>query len=530
VQAEEEKYLSTLASGARRVQEAIDRTREAGGDALSGEEVFRLYDTYGLEVATVQEIAEEEKLGIDEAGFQKALEASQEKARVGTREKQQRMASLRDALAGGDATAFGGYGEHRLEGARVQRLAGLGDGGKAASAEALEQGRSGVAVVDRTVFYAESGGQVGDRGTITWDGGRARVIDTQKDTAGTTFHFLDVEEGRLEAGAEVTLQVDGEARAATERHHTATHLLHAALHEVVGENARQAGSLVEPGRLRFDFTHGQPLTAAEITQVEDIVNAWVRKSVPAEIRERSKEEAMAAGAMALFGEKYGDTVRTVEIPGFSLELCGGCHVRNTGEIGLFLVTGERGTASGVRRLEAITGEVAYAEVRRQQATLHEVAAALNVADDRVAVEAAAARERVKALEKEVADLRRQLVSGASADRGETEVDGVKVMAREVPKAPRNELRNLADTLRDKMGSGVVVLATQDDGKVSLIATVSKDLVGRLKAGNLVKSLAPIVGGKGGGRPDFAQAGGKDPSKLPELLAAVPGVVGEQLAA
>ena len=533
IQAEEEKYLSTLAVGARRVQEAIDRTRDAGDSVLSGPEVFKLYETYGLEVATVQEIAEEEQIKVDVGGFEKALAESQEKAREGTRDKQKRMASLRDALAGsGDeaATGFSGYGDHRLEGAKVVRLARLSADGTATAADSLAAGRNGVAVFDRTVFYAESGGQVGDRGKVTWEGGSATVTDTQKDTAGTYFHFLEVNEGTLQADVEVTLQVDDEARVATERHHTATHLLHAALHEVVGENARQAGSLVAPERLRFDFTHGQPLTADEITRIEDIVNNWVRKSVSTDIQERSKEEAMAAGAMALFGEKYGDEVRTVEIPGFSLELCGGCHVRNTGEIGLFMVTGERGTASGVRRIEAITGEVAYDEVRRQQATLQDVASALNVADDRIAIEAAAARDRVKALEKEVADLRRQLVSGGAASDGPIEVDGVKVTAREVPKAPTGELRNLADTLRDKMGSGVVVLASKDGDKVSLIVTVSKDLTKRLKAGNLVKSLAPIVGGGGGGRPDFAQAGGKDPSKLPALLEAVPKVVSEQLGA
>ncbi len=534
VREEEEKYLATRAMGARRVQEAIDRTRAAGRGSLAGDEVFRLYDTYGQEIEAIREIAEEEKLGIDEEGFAGLLEERKKSSRAATSAQQQRLARLHRALAGGEdgepgETAFEGYDVEAPTEARVLRVAAL-SGGHAETVGCLEAGRRGVAVLDRTSFYAEAGGQVGDRGALTWEGGRARVSDTQKDTSGLYFHFLEVEEGALEAGGQVRAEVDFERRRAIERNHTATHLLHAALHAVVGEGARQAGSLVAPDRLRFDFTHGSPLTDGEIRRIEDLANEWIRRAAPTDIRWRSREEALAAGAMALFGEKYGDEVRTVEVPGFSLELCGGCHVRNSGEIALVLITSERGVASGVRRIEAITGEGALEAVRERQRLLEGIEQRLAVPAERAADEVGELKDRVKQLERELAKMRVKLVSGDASAAEESEVGGVKLIAREVPQAPAGELRNLADTLRDKLGSGVVVLASRSDGKVSLIATVSKDLVPRLSAGNLVKTLAAIVGGRGGGRPDFAQAGGRDPGKLPQLLAAVPEAVGEQLAA
>ena len=558
VLAEEEKYLHTRAAGARRVQEAIDRTRAAGRSALSGDELFQLYDTYGQELEAVREIAEEEQLGLDETAFAARLENRRETSRAATSELQKRLAGLRDALAAGGSngdageTVFEGYDLDPDLAARVLRLAALEDGesnagqaqsgqapsGKAQSGEAqsgearsvgsLTTGQRGVAVLDRTPFYAESGGQVGDRGILSWDEGRARITDTQKDTAGTFFHFLEIESGTLETGTHIQPQVDLKSRRATERNHTATHLLHAALHQIVGEGARQAGSLVTPDRLRFDFTHNQPLSPDELRRIEDLANTWIRNAVATDIQTRDYESAIASGAMALFGEKYGDSVRTVEIPGFSLELCGGCHVRNSGEIGLILITSERGVASGVRRIEAITGEGALDLVRQRQALLTEVERHLSVPAERAGDEVSSLRGKVKQLEVELAQMRLKLVSGEASDQNEIEVEGIKVIAREVPQAPTGELRNLADSLRDKLGSGVVVLASSNGDKVTLIATVSKDLTGRVRAGNLVKSLATIVGGRGGGRPDFAQAGGRDPEKLPELLAAVPGVVGEQL--
>ncbi len=531
VREEEEKYLATRALGARRVQEAIDRVHAAGGGELPGDELFRLYDTHGLELETVREIAEEEQIALDEAGFEALLDERRRRSRASTGALQKRLQSLHEALFSGDGesaeTVFEGYDLSQAPEATVLAVAALDDEG-AEAVDALETGRGGVAVLDRTPFYAEAGGQVGDRGWLQFDGGRARVTDTQKDTSGVTFHFVEVEEGRLERGAKVHPVVDAELRLATERNHTATHLLHAALREVLGEGVRQAGSLVAPDRLRFDFTYTRPVTAEELAEIEALANRWVLRAVPTEIGWRSFQEASEAGAMALFGEKYGERVRTVEVPGFSLELCGGCHVRNSGEIGPLFITSERGVASGVRRIEAVTGEGALELVRRRQAMLEEVESAVGVPAERAPDEVGALKGRVKELENELAKLRVKLVSGEAAAQEEHEVGGVRLVAREVPSAPVGELRNLADTLRDKLGSGVVVLAARDAEKVSLIATVSKDLTDRLSAGNLVKTLAAVVGGRGGGRPDFAQAGGREPDKLPQLLAAVPGVVGEQL--
>jgi len=526
---EEEKYLATQAAGSRHIQEAIDRARGKGLDKLSGEDLFRLYDTYGQELDAVREIAEEEQLGLDEEGFEHLLEERRKKAREVTSEHQERLASLRKALyAGGEPgeTPFEGYDRLAVE-AEVVGLA--AQNGSASAAETLEAGRRGVAILDRTVFYAEGGGQVGDVGELHWEGGTARVTDTQKDPSGAIYHFLEVEEGELASGQGVALEVDAERRRAVERNHTATHLLHAALRKVLGEGVRQAGSLVAPDRLRFDFTFGRPLTPEELRAIEDEVNHWVRGAVGTEIAWRGHREAIEAGAMALFGEKYGEQVRTVEVPGTSLELCGGCHVRNSGEIGLLLVTSERGVASGVRRIEAVTGEGAFELVRQRQGWLEALEGELGVPAERMVGEVEGLKDNVRELERELAKLRMQLVSGsAAADDAPVEVAGIEVVAREVPSAPTAELRNMADALRDKLGSGVVVLGASDGEKVTLIAAVTKDLAGRLHAGKLVGRLAPIVGGKGGGRPDFAQAGGRDPAKLGELLEAVAGMVKDDL--
>jgi alanyl-tRNA synthetase len=542
VRAEEEKFLSTVAAGARQVQEEIEAVKKAGGDELPGRVVFRLYDTYGLPLEVIQEIAEEERIGLEAEGFENALEEQRERSREASLSTTaQTLPLLKKAISEeGEAapTTFEGYQSLTLDGVLVESLIKPSLGGFGSGVEvvaALAAGESGVGVLDRTVFYAEGGGQVGDLGVIAWEGGRARVTDTRKDGAGTFFHFVTVEAGSLEQGAAVSLAVDAERRRAVQRHHTATHLLHAALREELGEGVRQAGSLVAPDRLRFDFTYPRPVPPEALGRIEERVNRWVLDAAPTEVEVRGYREALAAGAMALFGEKYGDEVRTVAVPGVSLELCGGCHVANTGEIGLFLVTSERGVASGVRRVEAVSGEEAYRRVRREREQLDAVAAQAGVPAERAAGEVAALRGQLKEAEKELSRLRVQMVSGAAAggaaDDGAVEVDGVKVLTREVPAAPNNELRNMADVLRGKLGSGVVVIGTRDEaeGKVTLLAAVTDDLVGRVKAGALVKELAPLVGGGGGGRPDFAQAGGREPANLPAALAAVPEAVRAQLA-
>jgi alanyl-tRNA synthetase len=530
VRAEEEKFLGTVAAGARQVQEVIDRVRREGGTELPGAAAFQLYDTHGLPIDLIREIAEEERFTVDQSGFEGALEEQRKRSRSATGEQQKRMGALRQVLAGsGSATEFSGYEGLRLEGAEVLRLA-AERGGQPVAATALETGEAGVAIFDRSVFYAESGGQVGDQGELRWTGGTARVLDTQKDTSGVFYHFVQVEEGRLAAGTRVEMAVGESLRRDTERNHTATHLLHAALRQVLGESVRQAGSLVHPERLRFDFTFGRHLEAAELRQIEDLANERVRQALDTNIAVSGYQEAVARGAMALFGEKYGDRVRTVEVPGFSLELCGGCHVRNTGEIGLVLVTSERGIASGVRRLEALTGRGALEHVRSQQGLAAAAADALGVPLERAAEEAKALHERLRSSERELAQVRRQMVAGAAAPADQPrDVAGVKVIAREVPPAPADELRDIADMLRNKLGSGVVVLGARGDGKVSLVAAVSPDLTGRVHAGNLVKAAAVAVGGKGGGRPDFAQAGGREPDKLPQALEAAVAEIVHQLA-
>jgi len=535
IRAEEEKFLSTVANGARQVQSEIERLRRDGEDMLPGTMVFRLYDTYGLPLEVIREIAEEERFRIDEAGFNEALRGQREQARKATQEVQNRMAALGEVVRGHAdlaETRFEGYERTELPGAEVVRLATWRDGAPE-RVSTLMEGQAGVVILDETVFYAESGGEVGDTGTILWDGGRARVVDTQKDAAGVIFHFVEVEQGQLSRHARVQLRVDHDARLAIQRNHTTTHLLHAALRQVLGKSVRQAGSLVAADRLRFDFTYHRGMFRAEQEQTEDLVNEWIRRAVGTEIVQRTYQEAVAAGAMALFGEKYGERVRTVNVPGFSLELCGGCHVRNTGEIGLFMIESERGVASGVRRIEAVTGTYALEEIRRQRAAYAELTQRLGIRTgdyDQQLQKAEQLRLRQSELEQEMKRLRMQLVSGASAASDEESVvEGIRIVAREVPPAPANELRDMADTLRSKLGSGVVVIGTRSDGNVSLVAAVSKDLTARVKAGDLVKRLSAIVGGGGGGRPDFAQAGGKDPEKLPTALAAVQDAVREQLA-
>jgi alanyl-tRNA synthetase len=539
IKAEEEKFLSTVANGARQVQEEIERLRPQGVSQLPGAMVFRLYDTYGLPLEVIREIAEEERFAIDETGFNEALDAQREQSRKATAEVQNRLSALREVLRGHaelNETQFEGYERTELidTPAEVVRLATWREGAPV-RVSTLQKGQVGVVILDQTVFYAEAGGEVGDTGDVVWDGGRARVVDTQKDAAGVYFHFVEVDEGSLTRHMKVQLRVDHERRLAIQRNHTATHLLQAALRQVLGKSVRQAGSLVAPDRLRFDFTYHRAMFRQEMEQTEDLVNEWIRRAVGTEFVWRSYQEAIAAGAMALFGEKYGERVRTVNVPGFSLELCGGCHVRNSGEIGLFVIESERGVASGVRRIEALTGTWALEEIRRQRAAYGELVARLGIRTgdyDQQIHKAEQIRQRQSELEQEMKKLRMQLVSGTAAAGGDEErlVDGIRIVAREVPPAPANELRDMADNLRSKLGSGVVVIGTRSDGNVSLVAAVSKDLTSRVKAGELVKKLSAIVGGGGGGRPDFAQAGGKEPEKLPAALAFVEEAVREQLEA
>ncbi len=536
---EERSFFNTIAIGAQKVQEAIEQAKTSGSGILAGPVVFRLYDTYGLPIDTVREIAEEEQFAIDEDGFSSALEEQRTRSRTAAGGGKGLSAEVRAVLVGSaEPTDFKGYEQLSLEGAEVIGLARLEAGEDDSSlgeiVTSLSAGEKGLAVLDRTVFYAESGGQVGDAGEIRTGDTVVRVTDVTKD-AGVFLHAIDLVEGSLEVGARVNVNVDVDRRRRTERHHTATHLLHAALRSRVGEGVRQAGSLVEPERLRFDFTHDAPLTPTERRDVEETVNTWIRQADPVVVTSRPYAEAVADGAMALFGEKYGDVVRTVDVPHVSLELCGGCHVANTGQIGGVAVVAERGVASGVRRIEALAGAAAESHRASREAELHSVENELGVAAGQSLSEVLALKERLRDTEKELKSTRMKLMSGSNsngdaAGAGEEEVAGVKVLVREVDAAPMGELRSLADVLRQRLGSGVVVLATRADGKVTLLAAVTEDLAGKVHAGQLARSAGEAVGGKGGGRADFAQAGGKDPGSLDGAFSAVRSAVAEQLSA
>ena len=511
ITAEETRFLETVAVGAGKVQQAIEEARAAGRSVLDGEATFRLYDTFGLPIETVREIAEEEQFGIDEAGFEAALAEQRERSRAG-----RHLATANIRLSVPEVTAeaevikptpFTGYDDLQAD-SRAVAVA------TAEGAPAREVGDSGFAVFERTPFYAEAGGQVGDVGFVDWDGGRARVLDTFHD-GGRIVHRIEVVDGALEEGAAVELEVDREKREAAQRHHTATHLLHAALRRHLGTGVRQAGSLVHPDRLRFDFTHGAPVTEEQQEAIEDTVNEWVRRAVPLEISERSYDEAVAAGAMALFGEKYGDRVRTVEVPGFSLELCGGCHVRNTGEIGPVTLVGERGVAAGVRRIEALAGDRADRLHRSRARLLGTLEAELGASGEQATAEVRALKERLRTVEKELSQLRLGVLagdgkpaSGQDAGGATRSVRGVDVVLREVPASNVGELRSLADVLRGRLGSGVVVLGARDDGKVKLVASVTKDLQDRIDAAAVARAMGSAISGSGGGRRDFAQAGGR----------------------
>ena len=429
---------------------------------------------------------------------------------------------------------FEGYESTRVQGVPVVAL--FDESGTAT--DQIQAGGRGYVAIAATPFYAEAGGQMSDTGRIVGANGVEAVVEriVRQGLTRPRLHLVRVEKGELRRGQIVTAEVADAARAATRRHHTATHLLHAALRQALGPHVKQAGSLVAPERLRFDFAHAAAIAREQIEQIERIVNEQIYANTPVLTDVRSTEEAIAGGAMALFGEKYGDRVRVVSIAGFSMELCGGTHVKATGDIGLFLIIGESGVASGVRRIEAVAGDVAVARAQQDRAAVDDVAEALNTTS---AAQVGDAVRKLQAdhkrLAREVDQLKNKIaldgVSGGSAPAADetTNVDGVKLLTRRVAGLDKAGLRGISDSLRDRLGSGVVVLASDSEGRVSLVVSVTKDLTGRVQAGSLVKELAPIVGGGGGGRPDFAEAGGKDPSKIEELLAKAPEVLRALLA-
>ncbi len=528
VRSEEERFDAVLTNGLPRLEEALDRAA-AGDGVVAGDEVFRLYDSLGVPLDFVEDLAGQRKLAVDREGFERAMAGQRERARASSAFKagaggvswQASPERRRELESAGDR--FEGYERTRVDGAVI--LAMFAENGDEIGT--LDAGGTGYLALSSTPFYAESGGQVSDAGAIHGARGSAVVEGLVKVPRWPRLHRVKVRSGALRRGEIVTAEVDDEARDATRRNHTATHLLHAALREVLGPYVKQAGSLVEPARLRFDFQHFAPIAAEDLARIERIVNAQVYKNTPVRTEVRATEEAIAAGAMALFGEKYGDRVRVVSVPGFSLELCGGTHCRATGDIGAFLITQESGVAAGVRRIEAVTGAGAVSLVQRQRAALDRVLGALGTTEDQAPDAIRRLQADAKRLGRENEQLKMKVALGGGAAAGEDdtiEAGGVRLIVRRVEGLEKGALRGLADSLRDRLQSGVVVLASEHDGKVALVVSVSKDLTDRIKAGQIVKELAPIVGGGGGGRPDFAEAGGRNPSAIATLLAKAPAVV------
>ncbi len=511
---EEDRFFATIEHGMAILEAELELMEKTGATMFDGETAFKLHDTYGFPLDLTADICRERKMAVDSAAFDVAMARQKEQARAAGKFK---MAANLDY--DGPATRFHGY--EGIE-ARGNILALYRDG---TPVNELVEGETGVAVLDDTPFYAESGGQVGDVGELRSSHGIFAVEDTQKIQASVFGHHGVVRTGSLKVGGGVTAKVDTLARARTVRHHSATHLMHKALREVLGSHVQQKGSQVDPDKTRFDFAHTQPVTAEEIVRIERIVNDEIIANAETTSRVMPIEEAQKTGAMMLFGEKYGDEVRVLDI-GSSCELCGGTHVARTGDIGLFKVVMESGVAAGVRRIEAVCGDVAVRRVQQQQALLDAVAAEVKSQPAEAVTRVAQIQENARALEKELARLKARLASSQGDDLVNLAVDvkGIKVLAAALDGADAAALRETLDKLKDKLKSAVVVLASAGDGKVSLIAGVTADHTGKLKAGDLVNFVARQVGGKGGGRPDMAQAGGTDAAALPTALASVKGWV------
>jgi len=513
---EEALFQRTLAAGIARFEALVDQLQRSGETVIPGDEAFRLYDTFGFPLELTAELAREAGLTVDRAGFDAALEHQrvQSRASAGRFADTVRERAALYAQFSTEPTIFTGYTELESE-ATIRGLLALNE----ALTEA-EAGQEIEIILDRTPFYGEAGGQVGDTGRIETSTGIAEVLDTQRPTPELIVHRAVVREGFLQVGQRARAIVDGERRAAIRRNHTATHLLHAALKQVLGEHAQQAGSLVAPDRLRFDFTHPAALTEEQLYAITRRVNEEILRDLPVDIAYKPYREALAEGAIALFGEKYGDTVRVVSIPGFSKELCGGTHVARTGEIGLFLITDESSVASGVRRIEAVTGtrsvELAW-QLRHVSSTLSQQ---LHVPIEQLPQYVEEVQSRLRELERSVQRLQAELATerASHALTDAVSVDGMKVVSLEVEAPSVEVLRTIGDRLRERIGSGVVILGSAIEGRPTLLAMATRDAVRRgVNAGDVIRAAAPLIGGRGGGRPEIAQGGGVDVNQLGAAL-------------
>lgn len=508
VKIEEEKFSRTLDQGIQLVNQEIEKVKSEGGKKLSGEITFKLYDTYGFPYELTEEICEEKGVEVSREEFEAKMEEQKEKARSA---REVVMEKGQDSFI---EEFYDKYGTTKFVGYETLK--------ETAKLLSIREGKDGktLMIFDATPFYGESGGQAADTGIISGNGFEGKVVDVQKQK-GIFTHTVEIIKGEAKEGAEYLLEVDEMNRVATAKNHTATHLLHKALREVLGAHVQQAGSLVNGQRLRFDFNHYEAMTAEEIEKVENLVNEKIAESLCVTVRDMSMDEAKKEGAMALFGDKYGDIVRVVKVDDFSIELCGGTHIDNIAKIGLFKIESESGVAAGVRRIEAVTGLGAYELVKRMERTLKEIAKTVKADEANVVERVEKMTETLRENSKEIESLKAKITNyeaGSLNDAAE-EINGVKVVIKTFKDKTAEELRQMVDSLKDKLGSCVVVLASGEDKAIFAVG-VTKDLIGKAKAGNLVKEAAQIAGGNGGGRPDFAQAGGKDASKIEEAVAKV----------
>jgi alanyl-tRNA synthetase len=517
VSGEEERFLSTLSAGSARFNELVEQLRLADATAIPGEEAFKLYDTHGLPIEMTREFATAESLTVDEDGFAAALEAQRSRGRSAW--KGASADGVREAVvaiaAEHGATEFLAYTAESLADAQI--VAVLRDG---APVTELASGEAGGIVLDRTPFYAESGGQVGDTGLLAGDGSAGRVEDTQRPASGIVVHHVVVTEGTLAVGDTVAAAVDAVRRASIKRNHTATHLLHAALREQLGEHVRQAGSLVDADRLRFDFAHFSAVEPQQIESLEAAVNAEIRANNAVSIDEMAYDAAIERGALAFFGEKYGDQVRVVDVPGVSTELCGGTHVERTGEIGLLAIHREESVAAGTRRIEAVTGEKAIESLQHYRDLVRGAAARVRGHEDTLQENIGKLVDRAASAEREADDLRLKLAAqqaGEGDGADEFEVEGVQVVRQLVDDLDAGGMRRLVDELKNRLGSGIVVVGSRRDGKGALVVGVTDDMVERVGAGDIVNKLAAVMGGGGGGHRGLAQAGGPDAAKVSDAL-------------
>lgn len=513
---EEEKFSNTLEQGMKLLDETLSELKKETKKRIPGEAVFRLYDTFGFPLDIVRDVAMEEGFSVDEAGFNREMQAQRERARASWVQEDQAAESIyRELLAELGKTVFLGYELFKSD-SLVKAIIKNGH-----VVEQVKQGEEAEIILDKTPFYGESGGQVGDTGAFFWGDSLALVLDTKKPIENLIVHRVKVEKGTLQVWARLRAQVDEERRRAIMRNHTATHLLHSALKSVLGEHVKQAGSLVEPERFRFDFTHFSGLSQEETDEIEDFVNGKILEDIPVEIREMNIDEAIAIGATALFGEKYGERVRVVQVPGVSMELCGGTHVKSTGQIGFFIIVSEGSVASGIRRIEALTGTGAYNYQREKRKELKGISLALKTEKPLEKIEELQAR--IKDMEKEAEKAKlasAQDVAKETLQKARS-VDGIKVVSEKVRGFGQKELRDLADSIRDRIGSGVIVLASEEG---ALLAMVTKDLTKRIKAGEILGQVALLAGGRGGGKPELAQGGTKETGKLDTAMEKVYDIV------